>query len=277
MCTVTPGDVQALVAILDDKHYHCMIKLLTYVSSNLTCFDLTCFFLQYYKSEAKLYCKCTCGFFYLVGGWGGEGPSKCCGEVMHGKCSWNTTRSQSRQEQGGWWCRKRGQKGIAPGHFLKAPYNLSHFVILSATHSTAWSFSIKEKKVNLYSLCLASIKILEYVLKCLHEGVRTSQCFNTNIMTKHFWICYWLKKIEKPYTWLFYLTSYGKLLEVHNCWWFLIMTQPDDTSHAIIQKYYFLPLKHISKSSKKNYSKWLDISLNIQVATQQQQPSPAFP
>lgn len=54
--------------------------------------------------------------------------------------------------------------------------------------------------------------------------------------------------------------------KVYNCWWFLIMTQPDNTSHAIIPNYYFLSLKHISKSSKK-YSKWPDISLNIQVAT----------
>lgn len=59
------------------------------------------------------------------------GPSKCCQEVMHGKCSWNITRSQRRQEQGGWWCTKRRQKGIAPGHFLKAPSNLTHSVAQS--------------------------------------------------------------------------------------------------------------------------------------------------
>lgn len=59
------------------------------------------------------------------------GPSKCCREVMHGKCSWNITRSQRRQEQGGWWCTKRRQKGIALGHFLKAPSNLTHSVTQS--------------------------------------------------------------------------------------------------------------------------------------------------
>lgn len=61
----------------------------------------------------------ACVFFFV---WSvGGSPTKCCGEGMHGKWSWNTTRSQGRQEQGRWWCSAGRQKGIAPGHLLKAP------------------------------------------------------------------------------------------------------------------------------------------------------------
>lgn len=75
-----------------------------------------------------------------------KGASKCCREVMHGKCSWNTTRSQRRQEQGGWWCSKRRQKGIAPGRFLKALSSPTHFVTQSTTER-----HIREK-VNWYGV-----------------------------------------------------------------------------------------------------------------------------
>lgn len=114
---------------------------ITYVSFNFPCVKIFNFDSFYCcKTEAKWYFKCM-RLFCLVVGWG----SKCCGEVMHGKCSWNTTRSQRKHEQGGWWCSKRRQKAIAPGHFLKALFNLTHVVILSNTLSTAWCFSTKQE------------------------------------------------------------------------------------------------------------------------------------
>lgn len=51
----------------------------------------------------------------------GEGLSKCCEVVIHCKCNWNTTRSQRKKGQRGWWCSNTRHKGIAPGRLLKAP------------------------------------------------------------------------------------------------------------------------------------------------------------
>lgn len=122
----------------------------------------------------------------------GEGPSKCCGEVMHGKCSWNTTRSQRRQEQGGWWCSKRRQKGIAPGHFfLKAPSNLTHFVIFFHTHILClWVIfflykiqsndSPVQEKVNPYAPLLGSISMNEYTVNWFLHWSQKRQDFNIN-------------------------------------------------------------------------------------------------
>lgn len=107
---------------------------------------------------------CVGFFFFPLLVWlVGEGLCKCYGQVMHGKCSWNTTRSQQRQEQGGWWCSKRRQKGIAPGHFfLKAPssptpMSFSHILhthtlcgsLFLPSAKTQGNYSTVEEKVSL--------------------------------------------------------------------------------------------------------------------------------